>query len=261
MKSIRNVLFGLAIMAAGLAQQACVTDVARAKMDAVGGVAQQDTGIGPSSIEGAMRALNVQIEVSASGKESDEVGAEVKKIVESELAGKHFILSPTDPEMTVSLTPHASLFDKSGSYYRYNGRVDVRIVRNHDRRLMGEKTFTVPGERKLDQEEALLAVSQKLGPQAAEWVTGVCTPLQVELLANDITVHRFLPAKPSSDSRYATLFVEKVGALAGVKSCRLIRHDYESRTLVFRVVYSRDLIPQGLLDRVATIPDLNIRAQ
>jgi len=261
MKLLRNVLFGLATTMVGVFQQGCVTDVSLARMDGGVGTVLPVDDAGSASMEAAIRLLNVQIKVVPSGKDSDVVGDEIRKIIEGELAAKRFRMSAAEPDITVSLTPRVSLFDKSGSYYRYNGKVDVRVVRSRDQRVMGEKKFIAPGERKLDQDEALLGVSQKMGPDAAKWVAEVCVPVQLELAVNDITVQRSLPAAPSSDSHYSTMFVEKVGALQGVASCRLVRHDYESRTMVFRVIYTRELIPSGLMNKIAAIPGLKIRVK
>lgn len=243
----------------GFSQGGCVTDSTQARVTSNVDAPALPAEEGPSMMESAGRLLNVYVQIRPTGKEIGSAADDVKKTIEGDLAAKRFTISAAAPDITVTLGVNISLFDKSGSYYRYNGKVDVRVERSRDHRLLGEKKFIVSGMRKLDADEAVLDVSQKLGADVTPWVATVCTPVQGELAAMDITINRFLPAAPTSDSRYAKLFVEQANTSPGVVDCRLLRHDYDSRTLVFRVVYSRDLVPEGLVNRLAAIKTLRIR--
>ncbi len=213
---------------------------------------------GSVAVESATRLLNVEIKLRDDPK-SDRFEADVSKAIEGVLADKRFSMDAKTPDIVVALGTELVLLDKSGSYFRYNGKADVRVERSHDARLLGQKVIEVSGDRKLTESEAELGVSRKLGAAVAQWVIGVCAPLQTELAANDITIKRRAPSLKTDDPDYVKKFVDRVGSLGGILSCRLVQQDNDARSMVFRVVYYRNLFPEGLLNKLTLIKDLQIR--
>ena len=249
---IGRLMLGVALGAGMIAMTGCATH------GTIGAPAAADNN-GTVAVEAATRLLNVSVTTRPGDSNAERVAEAVRKAVEGRLAEKRFAMNAGEPDILVELGVKVIPFDKSGSYFRFNGQADVKAVRCRDERLLGQHVVAVAGERKLGLGESLSGLSEKMGGEVAEWAVGACLPLQTELGANDITVHRRLPALASNDPEYVAKFVGRVGALKGIVSCRLVQHDYNTRTMVFRVVYYRDLFPEGLLNRLALDRELGIR--
>ena len=213
---------------------------------------------GSLAVEAATRLLNVEVKTRPGDSNAEQVAQAVRKAIEGELASKRFAMDAKEPDILVEFGVDITPFDKSGNYYRFNGKGDVKAVRSRDGRLLGQRVVSVSGERKLGLSESLSGLSEKMGAEMAKWAVDACLPLQTELGANDITVHRRLPSLAMNDPKYVAKFVERVNAMKGIVSCRMVQQDYDSRTVVFRVVYYRDLFPEGLLNRLSLDKELEI---
>ena len=51
---------------------------------------------------------------------------------------------------------------------------------------------------------------------------------------------------------------DRVSAIRGVKACRVVSQENPDRTIVFRVLYFRQEIPEGVLNRIANVKELGI---
>jgi hypothetical protein len=129
----------------------------------------------------------------------------------------------------------------------------------HDQKLLAHEVATASGERRLGQPEALDAVAGKLATDTAAQVVQACAPLKTKLAANDITVKRPFMSLRKNDPAYAEAFVARVARMEGVLACTLVDQSYEQQTMVFRIVYYRDTYPQGLLNRLALVKELQIQ--
>lgn len=205
-----------------------------------------------------VRPLNVAVAASASGDGADIVGARVKKAVEGVLVRQGHTLRTTGPEnVRITLGVRTRLKDRLGNFYLYSGDVDAAVERTMDGLSLGKRQITGDGKRTLDKTPALQALADVLSAETSQWLTQALDQAAARLEAQDITVKRAW--KAGSDAEYSRTFVDQVGRLPGVVSCRNVRQDYSSRTMVFRVVYFKDKFPEGILNRIAVTPALNLK--
>ncbi len=230
---------------------------------AMGGVAlaaaagcQTVTTGGVEASLGEARLLNVAVAATGAAPVADMV----RRKVENGLAEKQFNLDAQAPDIQVNLAVAQTVFDRSGSYVILEGTVDASVTRVFDRQALGHRTLTLRGDRQLGEDNAARSLGEKLGSAASEWVLKTAVSGVVDLAAVDISVRR--PWRPFSGSdlaAYAKLFTDRVAAIPGVKACRVVSQQNPDRTLVFRVMYFRQEIPEGILNRIGNVKDLEIR--
>lgn len=204
------------------------------------------------------KLLNVRVEGAGGSGGAGNIAGDLKRAVAGALATKGFAVDADHSDISVALAAETSVFDQSGNYYRYDGKVVARVERTMDRRLLGEQTFEGRGERKLGSAGALSALSSSLSGKVVDWVAETIAPAQAGLAANNITVTR--KHAKTDDAEYARIFATKAGALKGVVSCTLASQDTGAHSMVFRVVYLKDAFPAGILNHVAGIPELELKS-
>ena len=211
---------------------------------------------GPGSAEAAVRALNINVTTVALGEGTSVVKTDVQNAVEGGLVGRGFKINATRPEVSVMLQASASEFDSMGNFYVYKGDVAASVTREFDGKLMGKEKISVKGERTLDRKPALQALSKDLASETSAWVADTCTTAMSGLEALDVTVRRTW--KKGEQAGYARKFVRTVKAFPGVVKCVVVGQAPAEGQIVFRVVYYKEQIPEGLLFRIAEDPGLNI---
>ena len=72
-----------------------------------------------------------------------------------------------------------------------------------------------------------------------------------------MTVRR--PWLSTRDPEYAQRLIQAVKAQRGVVYCAMVAHDYETKVLTFRIVYLAEAMPEGVLNRLASMKDLAIK--
>ncbi len=218
--------------------------------------AATDTAGGVEASLSEARLLNVAVAATGAAPVADAV----RRKVESGLAEKQFNLDAQAPDMQVNLTVSQTVFDRSGNYVILDGTADASVTRSFDRQTVGHQTLTVRADRQLGEDVAARVLGEKLGSAAAEWVVKTAGSAVIDLAAVDVTVRRpWRPFSGSDVAAYAKLFTDRVSAIPGVKSCRVVSQENADRTLVFRVLYFRQEIPEGVLNRIANVKDLGIR--
>lgn len=216
---------------------------------------------GPDSVINTAETVNLNIAVTASG--TPPVADLVRRKVEGSLAQKSFNLDAKAPDVKVTLESSHKFIDTYAGRAIYEGTVDAAVIRVHDGQLLGRKIVPMRGERVFGEDNALRSLGDKLGVATAEWVTKTAQAGANDLVATDIKIRRPWRPFPGRDAAsYATKFVEQVSRLEGVVTCRVIAQDRPDRTLVFRVVYYRREVSEGVLNRIANrLPDLGIAPQ
>ena len=200
----------------------------------------------------AVSHLNVVVTVAGGG-----VAEAVRQAVEGQLAAAGYKLNAEAPDITVSLAVHSSEFDRTGDYIRYEGKVDLGINRNWDNKRLGFASPSVRAKRGLGEDEAARNLTAELATAAAKVVTSIVQPAQAGLAAMDVTIKRdWLTAR---DPEYAQRFISAVKEQRGVIYCALVAHDYDTKVLTFRIVYLADALPEGLLNRLASLRDLQLK--
>ena len=63
---------------------------------------------------------------------------------------------------------------------------------------------------------------------------------------------------PYDDPGYPTLFTQRVSAMPGVHRCRVVATDNAARTMTAEVVFDADAYPDGFVNRLYLVKDLNL---
>jgi hypothetical protein len=203
----------------------------------------------------SMDKLNVHVRVSPEDYEGKDA---VQNRVQGKLADNGFQLTPSLPDIQVNISVETSQFDQSGNYYLFQGAYQAEILRVWDKRVLSKTEETVKGERKLGKTEATRSVHAKLAEAASVWIAAVCTPERSGLAVSDITISR--PAGKKDHAAYARRAIRLIKEQDGVAACEQLRED-ETGRMVFRVVFFRSKFPEGMLNRLVSIPELEIETK
>ena len=202
--------------------------------------------------------LNAHVRASGTSREAGVCVAQLGAMAQSVLMKSGFRMDPSAPDLTVSARAKTDLFDKSGNYYVYEGRATMRVTRDCDSSLIGEKTVSARGERKLEKEKALQSIGSKLASASRAWLTQKAKPANAGVKSVKLAVERAW--RLGSDARYSRELIRTVSAIPGIVSCRQVSHDYAGRKMVFRIAYIEDHFPEGMLNRLINERDLNLKA-
>jgi len=259
-KVMSRLLTAGGILAAGLFSQGCRTTTAARQAATQPPTAPTTEAIHPTAGRSALSVLNVRVSAAAADKDAESVAPSVQNRVEGALAANGFAVIPSSPDVIVAMVVESELFDKAGSYHLYKGAVSTKVSRAYDGKIIGKTEVSVKAERKLGRNAGLKSLAAKLAEPTADWIGATCTPEQSGLAAHDITLKRPRMAEQSA-SQYVAAFVRAAKGLDGVVHCALVKQDYASREIVFRIVYFKDKFPGGILNRLATIQELNIEPE
>lgn len=204
----------------------------------------------------AVAQLNVRMVARASGDASDSLAQDVGDAVSAKLNAQGFEVTSRLADLQIDLNIGSELFDKSGSYYLYRGTVKGSVIRTSDSKVVANKIMTAKGTRSLGEAQAIDSLSDSLAEDTASWVVRSVTFEAIGLAATDINVTAPFGSNLAS---YAQRFVREVNVLQGVASCNLIAENAKARTMTFRTVYYARSFPEGILNRIYTISDLNLK--
>jgi hypothetical protein len=204
-------------------------------------------------------SLNVVVVCGGNDEDGRAMAERLKGSIESALAGGGFRLDASRPDVKVGVSATAELFDRSGSYYLFNGSADAVTTRSQDGRLIGKHRFEAKGKRTLDREPALRALSDDLARQVVPWAVETSRPQKAGLRAEELTVCFPVLSTAGGRAEYAVLFAARVLKEPGVFSCVLKEEDRARRTQQFRVVYDEKRFPAGILNHLVGIAELNLR--
>jgi hypothetical protein len=173
------------------------------------------------------------------------VAAALRTSAEEKLAAGGLAVNPNDPDLSVRLVVSTERLDQSGDYEIHKGRVEIAVVRTSDGRVLGKTALAARGERQLGHTAALESVATKLQDAATDWLLAMVTPEKAGLACTRLRV-RCDGGDQTTDGAYAAEFARKVGGIKGIVRCTLESADYGSRRLSYRIVYVRDVIPEGV---------------
>jgi hypothetical protein len=209
-----------------------------------------------------MRYLNLNVNTSGSNEDGGVVAGLLKQKMVNELASQGLVLSDRDAsDLELNLQVQVHPFDQSGNYYVYEAEMNARAnLVSGQARVLGQRNFQVRSERKLGKADALRSAADEMEKEAKQWCMKAISPASFGLMANDVTVK--IPALETYTGQvnYAKRFIDEVSGLDGVVTCRVMKHNYDFKQIVFRVVYFRDSFPAGLLNTLSTINKLNLKA-
>lgn len=152
-------------------------------------------------------------------------------------------------------------FDRAGQYSLDKATGSAEAMRTDNRRTVGSENFDLKGKRVLGDTAARDSALDALATALRDWVRSGFSPDALGLVASNLTVqrpwHQNMPGNRQI-ANYADTFVREVSAVPGVVRVALIDQNSESRTLTFRIVYEANAFPQGMLNRLSQIEELDI---
>lgn len=244
----------LAGLLAGCASTAVTTpDTPRtpATPPPISGRTLPDTMAAEASVE-AVKHFNIQVTATGAGPVES-----IRQSVEGRLVESGCKINNAAPDITVQLKVRSAEFDRSGGYIRYEGTVEAGVDRAWDQKRLGFEPISARGKRGLGEDEAMRNLTAQLSEPVSSFVLQVARPEQTGLAVLDVTVKH--PRLTPFDPEYAGRFINIVRSQKGVIYCALVAHDYDNRVLTFRVAYFADSMPEGLLNRLAALTELNIK--
>lgn len=160
---------------------------------------------------------------------------------------------------------NCKLLNARGTRVVYKGDVDVAVTRSSDlnvitkqvmRDVVARNRFDVTGAPGRGPDDALKSVADKMSAVVSPWLANACVKVGGKMEVCIVTIANAWFLSPHSD--YPTKFVQRVRALGGVYDCTVLATDNVNKTMQARVVYDKDRFPDGLINRLYTIPELNI---
>jgi len=213
-----------------------------------------------------LEQVRVLIRPAAMGQDATQVATLLGSGLQGSLAKAGYRVVYDGPsEIVADLDVKCAPLNARGTRVVYKGDVDVAVTRSPEmnavtRQVMTDvvarNRFDVTGSPGRGSGDALKSVADKMGAVASPWLADACVKVGGKVEVCIVTVANAWFLSPHSD--YPTKFVQQVRALGGVYDCTILATDNVNRTLQARVVYDRDRFPDGLINRLYTIPELNI---
>lgn len=207
---------------------------------------------------GKTGVLNFVVDATGADELSQAVAAEVGRRVVGELAKANMRQNAQMTDVRVSLDVEAELYNQRADFHIYRGDLDARVTRSSDRMVVGRTQIHAEGKFGQGPAEGRKNLAQKMSDEAAAWIAETATGEKLGLAAMDITIeHRFL-AKVKAD--YVDSFVREVSGLDGVVSCAVVWQK-PGEYVTFRVVYFAEKFPEGLLNAITLVKELNFKTK
>jgi hypothetical protein len=213
-----------------------------------------------------LEQTRVLVQSSAQGAEARQVATLLGTGVQGALAAAGYRVVYQGPsEIVANLEVTSQPLNARGTRSVYKGDVDASVTRSPELNaltrqvmvdLVARNRFDVTGAPGRGEGDALKSVADKMAATVSPWLADACLKVGGKLEICIVTVANawFL----STHADYPTLFVQRVRALPGVYDCVVLSTDNVNRTLQARVVYDRGQYPDGLVNRLYTVPELNI---
>lgn len=107
-------------------------------------------------------------------------------------------------------------------------------------------------------EDALKRVADKMNGKVSPWLADTCEKIggKLQILLVTLSNARYVD---TTRSDYPAHFVQRLRGLGGVFDCKILAADAAKGTLQARVVYDKTRFPDGFVNRLYKLPDLNLR--
>jgi len=186
--------------------------------------------------------------------------------VEGPLARNGFRVVYAKPaEILVTGDMRAKEVNSRGSRVVWQGSVDMEITRAPEvNAITGQTMRDVVAKRRFDaksgdarsSQDAQIALSDRMGPDVAAFVAEGVNRVGGQMKVVELLVTNAWQVQDAAG--YPTFFTQKVAAMKGVYACRVTATDNAARTMRAEVIYDAAAYPDGFLNRLYTIPELNI---
>ena len=216
------------------------------------------------------RALRAKVVVRGADEDSaaDAKLAEVlAPIARRSLANAGFeVVFNGDAELL--LTANASLLGGLGRGTRTacRGTLEVNFLRIDGRnevagkeikRVVGSNRFDAKSKEARSQEEALMSLGDAFSAPVGKWVREVGAKIAGELAICEVTL-RSADGHTPIDGAYPTEFVKTVMGIRGIRDCRVAPLGNAGTVLRAVIAYEPRQIPEGVLNRLASMKSLKI---
>jgi hypothetical protein len=213
-----------------------------------------------------LEQLRVLVRLHASGQEDTQVATLLGSGVQGALsAARYRVVYDGAAEINADLGVTCAPLNARGTRVVYKGDVDVTVTRSQDSNtvtrqvmtnIVARNRFDVQGAPGRGSSDALKSVADKMSAVVSPWLADACVKVGGKMEVCIVTISNAWFLSPHSD--YPTLFVKRVRELGGVYDCTILATDNVNKSLQARIVYDRDRFPDGLINRLYTISDLNI---
>lgn len=211
----------------------------------------------------------VRVLVRAKGKgdaDAEQVAVLLSNGVEGSLAAANYkIVTDGASEITANMEVNASKLNARGSRVVYKGEADATVTRSPElnkftgrtmKDLVARNRFDVSGSPGRGKGEALKSVADKLSSVISPWLAQSCLKVGGNCEICVVTISNAWFLSPHSD--YPSKFVKIVNGLDGVYGCTILTTDNVNKSLKARIVYDKNRFPDGVINRLYTIEELNI---
>ena len=222
-------------------------------------------------VEGAtLRPLRVLVSMDG-GKEGDAVAfsQRIQSNVEGALAGRGYrVVYDRPAEILVSTCGPVTcqLLNKRGSRVVYKADADVQVTREalvntvKDNEVMKDvvarQRFDAKGGESRDRSDGIKSVADSLGSQLSEWVAQSVTRIAGTLARCEFTVRNGWNYR--GEEEYPSRLVATINRINGVYQCKVVSTDNVTRSVRVEVIYDKDMFPEGLVNALYTVRELNL---
>ena len=225
-------------------------------------------------VEGAtLRPLRVLVSMDG-GKEGDAVAfsQRIQSNVEGALASRGYrVVYDRPAEVLVSTCGPVTceLLNKRGSRLVYKADADVQVTReplvnrmkggsaNETMKdVVARQRFDAKGRESRDRSDGVKSVADTLGPELSEWVAQSVTRIAGTIERCEFTIRNAWNYR--GEEEYPSRLVATVNRINGVYQCKVLSTDNVTRSVRVEVIYDKDMFPEGFVNALYTVRELNL---
>ena len=227
-------------------------------------------------VEGAtLRPLRVLVSMDGGKDVKSDAYAFSQRIqsnVEGALAARGYrIVYDRPAEILVSTIEQVTcqLLNKRGSRVVYKADADVQVTRgplvnkvkggaaNQTMKdVVARQRFDAQGKESRDETDGIKSVADTLGPQLSEWVGQSVTRIAGTLERCEFTIRNAWNYR--GEEEYPSRLVATINRIKGVYKCVVLSTDNVTRSVRIEVIYDKDMFPEGLVNSLYTVRELNL---
>lgn len=226
-------------------------------------------------VEGAtLRPLRVLVSMDGGkdeGSPAFQLSGYLQSHLEGELAKRGYrVVYDRPSEMLISTCGPVTcqLLNQRGSRVVFKGDVDVQVTREaFVNRMKGEQMKDVIARRRFDMKgresrgrpdasDGIKSVADGIAPELTKWAAESVTRVAGALERCEFTVRNGWNYR--GEEEYPSRFVRTINAMKGVYDCRVISTDNVTRSIRVEVIYERDMFPEGFVNSLYTIRELDL---
>ena len=213
-----------------------------------------------------LEQVRVLVRQASRGEDAEQVAVLLGNGVQGALAAAGYrVVFEGRADIIADLGVTSEPLNARGTRVVYKGDADVAVTRAPElnamsgqqmKDMVARNRFDVTGSPGRGRGDALKSVADKLSATVSPWLADACLKVGGKLEVCIVTIANGWFLSPHSD--YPTRFVQRVRAMPGVYDCTILATDNVNKTMQARIVYDRDQFPDGVMNRLYTVPELNI---